>query len=232
MRKALIPMLASLALCGGATAALIATTARAQTSPRKPMMVALMSPGTMMAQNTPPAPGGRDMRDMHVPSPAEMAAHMKQMCDDHYAREVGRMAYLETRLNLTPSEQPLFARSWWIGFALMFFIPIITWFPLTLIGNVAAKASTIFPQQVGNCVLLHVMANALLSLILFSIWHFASNRKKGGQFDNILRSQNSGGMDWKKIGLSVWFAFLVIAIVDRWWSLHRTFSTLISGSGS
>ena len=32
MRKALIPMLASLALCGAATAALIATNARAQTS--------------------------------------------------------------------------------------------------------------------------------------------------------------------------------------------------------
>jgi hypothetical protein len=110
MRKALIPMLASLALCGGATAAMIATTARAQTSPRKPMMVALVGPGTMMAQNTPQAPGGRDMRDMHVPGPAEMAAHMKQMCEDHYAREVGRMAYLETRLNLTASEQPLFAR--------------------------------------------------------------------------------------------------------------------------
>jgi hypothetical protein len=106
MRKALIPMLASLALCGAATAALIAN-ARAQTNPpRKPMMAALVSPGTMLAQNTPP-PGGRDM---HMPGPVEMAAHMKQMCQDRYAREVGRMAYLEARLNLSQTEQPLFAR--------------------------------------------------------------------------------------------------------------------------
>ena len=111
MRKALIPMLASLALCGAATAALVATNARAQTNPRKPVMVALVGPGTMMAQNTPPPGGGRDMRGMHMPSPADMAARRKQMCEDRYAREVGRMAYLETRLDLSQTEQPLFA-SW------------------------------------------------------------------------------------------------------------------------
>jgi hypothetical protein len=113
MRKALIPMLASLALCGAATAALVATNARAQTSPRKPVMVALVAPGTMLAQNTPPGAPRGEMRDMRMPNPAEMAARMKQMCDDHYAREVGRMAYLETRLNLTQPEQPLFAH--WKG---------------------------------------------------------------------------------------------------------------------
>ena len=109
MRKALVPMLASLALCGAATAALIATNARAaQTNARKPVMVALVAPGTMLAQNS-PAPA-REMRDMRMPMPADLAAHMKRMCEDHYAREVGRMAYLETRLKLTSAEQPLFAR--------------------------------------------------------------------------------------------------------------------------
>ena len=54
MRKALIPMLASLALCGAATVALVATNARAQTNSRKPVMAALVAPGTMLAQNTPP----------------------------------------------------------------------------------------------------------------------------------------------------------------------------------
>ncbi len=111
MRKALIPMLASLALCGAATVGLVATNARAQTSPRKPVMAALVAPGTMLAQETPPGPPRDELRDMR--SPADMAAHIKQMCEDQYAREVGQMAYLETRLALTPAEQPLFAR--WKG---------------------------------------------------------------------------------------------------------------------
>jgi hypothetical protein len=110
MRKALLPMFASLALCGAATAALVATNARAQTSVRKPVMVSLVTPGTMLAQNSPASPDGREMHDMRMPSPADMAAHMKRMCEDHYARQVGEMAYLETRLKLTSAEQPLFAR--------------------------------------------------------------------------------------------------------------------------
>jgi hypothetical protein len=105
MRKTLIPMLASLALCGAATVVLVATNARAQTSPRKPVMAALVGPGAMMAQNMSPPPGAREMGAMHEPS----AADMKQMCEDRYAREVGNMAYLETRLDLTQAERPLFA---------------------------------------------------------------------------------------------------------------------------
>jgi len=106
MRKALIPMLASLALCGAATAALVATNARAApTNTRKPVMVALIAPGAQLAQNGPVAPGAREMR-----MPADLAAEMKRMCDDRFAREAGRMAYLEARLKLTPAQQPLFAR--------------------------------------------------------------------------------------------------------------------------
>jgi LTXXQ motif family protein len=104
MRKALIPMLASLALCGAAATALIASNARAQANPRKPAMVALVSPDKL-AQNM---PQGR--RAMRMPSATDMTQRMKQMCEDGYAREVGRMAYLETRLNLTQPQQPLFAR--------------------------------------------------------------------------------------------------------------------------
>jgi hypothetical protein len=111
MRKALIPALVSLALCGAATVTLVATNARAQTAPRKPVMVALVAPGTILAQNAPMQANDRDM-----PSPAEMTAQFKQMCQDQYARQAGRMAYLEARLNLTASEQPLFAR--WKGIKL------------------------------------------------------------------------------------------------------------------
>jgi hypothetical protein len=106
MRKALVPMLASLALCGAGTAALIVTNARAaQSNVRKPVMVALVAPGTVLAQNG-PAPA----REMHMPNAAALAAQGKRMCEDRYAREVGRLAYLEARLKLTSAQQPLFAR--------------------------------------------------------------------------------------------------------------------------
>ena len=98
MRKAFVPLLASLLLYGAATGALVATGAQAQTGTRNPVM---------LAQNTetPPANMGR----MHRFDPADMAARHKQRCEDGYARSVGRMAYLETRLNLTGSQQSLFS---------------------------------------------------------------------------------------------------------------------------
>ncbi|HEX4105758.1 MAG TPA: Spy/CpxP family protein refolding chaperone [Rhizomicrobium sp.] len=98
MRKAFVPLLASLLLCGAATGALVATGAQAQTETRNPVM---------LAQNTetPPANTGH----MHRFSPADMAAFHKQRCEDGYARSVGRMAYLETRLGLTGSQQSLFS---------------------------------------------------------------------------------------------------------------------------
>ncbi len=89
MRKALIPALVSLALCGAATVTLVATNARAQTAPRKPVMVALVAPGTILAQNAP-----MQANDREIPSSAEMTAQFKQMCEDQYARQAGRMAYL------------------------------------------------------------------------------------------------------------------------------------------
>ncbi|HEX4371051.1 MAG TPA: Spy/CpxP family protein refolding chaperone [Rhizomicrobium sp.] len=98
MRKAFVPLLASLLLCGAATGALVATGAQAQTGTRNPVM---------LAQNneTPPA----NMDRMHRFNPADMAARHKQRCEDGYAQSVGRMAYLETRLNLTGPQQSLFS---------------------------------------------------------------------------------------------------------------------------
>jgi hypothetical protein len=90
-------MFAALALCGAATTALVMSAAHAQPSPHKPMMVA--------QADTAPARRGLDR-----PAPGDIAERMKQMCQDQVARETGRLAYLETRLDLTASEQPLFQR--------------------------------------------------------------------------------------------------------------------------
>ena len=104
MRKALLPMIASLALCGAATAALIATNARADQSARKPVMLALLAPDGAPGGDTAAAPGPgvppQMMRDR--------AAHRAQFCKDMYARKVGELAFLEAKLSLTGSQQPLF----------------------------------------------------------------------------------------------------------------------------
>jgi LTXXQ motif family protein len=111
MRKALLPMIASLALCGAATAALVATNARAEQSGRKPVMIALMTPneradGSAAAR---PAEGGSPS-DMRARMMRDMGVRREQVCKDLYAHEVGKLAFLEAKLSLTANQAPLFAR--------------------------------------------------------------------------------------------------------------------------
>ncbi|MFO1249112.1 MAG: Spy/CpxP family protein refolding chaperone [Alphaproteobacteria bacterium] len=119
MRKALLPMVASLALCGAATATLIATNANAaQTA--KPLMLALIGADAgapkpvMIAQLAPGEGGGRAEGPPGPPPPDGMmmdrGARRGQMCQDMYARKVGELAFLETKLALTGAQAPLFAR--------------------------------------------------------------------------------------------------------------------------
>lgn len=105
MRKALLPMIASLALCGAATGALIATNARADQSVRKPMMLALVGQDSLSGTETaaPPQEDGQAsdiMKDDDV--------RRAQFCKDMYARKAGEMAFVEARLSLNASQQPLF----------------------------------------------------------------------------------------------------------------------------
>jgi hypothetical protein len=111
MRKTLLPMVASLGLCGAATIALIATNARAeQQNTRKPVMIALVTQNGLSGQATaaPPAEGGpsRDgaLRDNM------MGQRREQFCRDLYAGKVGELAFLEAKLSLDAKQAPLFAR--------------------------------------------------------------------------------------------------------------------------
>lgn len=111
MRKALFPMIASLALCGTATAALIVTKAHAdQATTHRPMMVAALTPALTdaAAASHAAAPPPDMMRD--GPPPEMRTERRAQLCKDMYAHKVGELAFLETKLSLTSAQTPLFAR--------------------------------------------------------------------------------------------------------------------------
>lgn len=101
MRKTLLPMVASLALCGAATGALVATTARAEQSGHRPTMIALMAPGDDAAA----AP----LRAEAPPPTRDVMMERAQICKDLYARKAGELAFLEAKLSLTAKQAPLFA---------------------------------------------------------------------------------------------------------------------------
>jgi hypothetical protein len=114
MKKAIVPLAVSLALCGAATMALVAGSARAQPV-HNPMMVAAVGNPFAMTKAAPPPdaggmPRGPGPQGKNMPSPAQLAALHKRMCQDAYAHQVGDLAYLEAKLSLTAAQQPLFDR--------------------------------------------------------------------------------------------------------------------------
>jgi hypothetical protein len=99
MRKALLPLIASLALCGTATAALIATNARAEQTGRRPVMIAQAGPSDTSRAEGGPQDGMR-----------EDGARRAEMCKEMYAHKVGELAFLEAKLSLSADQASLFAR--------------------------------------------------------------------------------------------------------------------------
>ena len=104
MRKALLPMIGVLVLCGAATIALVATNARAAQDGRKPMMIALMAPD--MARRTTAAPPP----ESGSPRGVMREGGREQICRDVYAGKAGELAFLEAKLSLNARQAPLFAR--------------------------------------------------------------------------------------------------------------------------
>ena len=103
MRKVLLPILASLLVSGTAAGALIATHAHAGQTAGKPLV--------MLAQNqTAPEAGPQagplpDMDEAMAREPRR-----GQFCRNISALKAGQLAFLETKLELTAGQQPLFAR--------------------------------------------------------------------------------------------------------------------------
>jgi hypothetical protein len=115
MRKALMPLVAALALAGGMTGLLIATNAHAQQAvagllaahpaAKAPVMLALADHPDLDDDTAAPPPDGGP-----PPGMMERGRHRGEFCQVMYARKVGELAFLETRLSLTPAQEPLFAR--------------------------------------------------------------------------------------------------------------------------
>jgi hypothetical protein len=100
MRKALLPTLASLLICGAAAGAAINAYA-GQTTGKPVLMLAQNQPAPQAAREAGPPP---DMDE------ATREPRRGQFCRNISALKAGELAFLETKLQLTGSQQPLFAR--------------------------------------------------------------------------------------------------------------------------
>ena len=70
--------------------------------------VAAFTTSGALAQSAPDA--GQQPHAWHKPDPEQMAAWHAQMCKGHYAREAGKLAYLQADLSITDAQRGAFDR--------------------------------------------------------------------------------------------------------------------------
>ncbi len=94
---------------------------------------------------------------------------------------------------------------WWIAVALTLAIPALTFFWLQNRAGEWLPASPLFPQTHTTGIMVWALGNALITLVLFLIWHFMSNRAAGVTAESYGVSTNL-----RIIGKSLLLAVVVI----------------------
>jgi len=117
-------------------------------------------------------------------------------------------------LSETPDKgKPITGRGWWVGAVITVLVPI----PVYLLAwsfhsRGIAVATYIWPQWITTTVIYWALGVAIVSLVLFLLWHFLSNKKKGADMSDYGLTWSNKGLLWKKIGKSFLLAFVVVFI--------------------
>ncbi len=155
-----------------------------------------------------------------------------------YWKEIGTfIAYIGMVLSLFPLgalllRMPFFASiadapaenkgvrgiGWWIAAALTVAIPILTFYWLQHVGNDWIKPSPFFAQNITTGIMAWAVGNGLISLALFLLWHFTSNRKSGATAAHYGLTWRERGVDWALIGKSALLAIALVAFA--YWLLE------------
>ncbi|MCC7210092.1 MAG: alpha/beta fold hydrolase [Anaerolineae bacterium] len=105
-----------------------------------------------------------------------------------------------------PDAKPATGVMWWIAAALTIFIPVLTYFWLQNRGAEWFPTGSFWPQQITTGIMTWAVGNGLITLILFLVWHFQTNRRAGATAENY-------GLTWDgRLRLGMILKSLLLAI--------------------
>ncbi len=102
---------------------------------------------------------------------------------------------------------------WWLGALLTVLIPIALF--MWAVGYSAPgklKATAFWPQNNTTIIVYWALAVAVVSLVLFLLWHLLLNHRRGATFVNYGLTWKDKGLSWMKIWKSLVLAVVVVAI--------------------
>lgn len=119
-------------------------------------------------------------------------------------------------LHPAPEAQPIQGAFRYIGYLLVMFIPILTyfWLQTTVATSIVPEATPLFPQNITTGIMVWAVGNGLITLILFLIWHFTSNSSATLETYGLSLNIN---VIWRSIVYAVaviGFGYLLLALSD------------------
>ena len=121
--------------------------------------------------------------------------------------------FFKTLNEVTPEPKTAKGFGWWVAAIITILLPIPAylwaWTANPYNSKGLPETSYLFPQHITTTIMFWALAVGVISLVLFLLWHFLSNRKKGASFVNYGLTWKDKGTDWGKIGKS----FLLAAII-------------------
>ena len=109
-----------------------------------------------------------------------------------------------------PEAKGASGRGWWVAALLTTLIPTLTYFYFQNLGVKLFPASALFPQELTTGIVFWALANSLISLVLFLVWHLTTARGHSANARTYgLRAQN--GRTFALFGKSLLFAVVVVA---------------------
>ncbi len=114
----------------------------------------------------------------------------------------------------TPQKHTTSGPGWWIGAILTVLIPLplLYWTVMTYVKPGALKPSALWSQNNTTIISYWALAVAAVSLVLFLLWHFLLNKKRGATFVSYGLTWKDKGLAWMKIWKSILLSILVIGI--------------------
>lgn len=122
-------------------------------------------------------------------------------------------AYFRPLAGNLPEPRPITGAGWWLAALLMTAIPALTFFPLNHLSDAAGPLSwqptTFWPQNLTTGIMFWALGNALITLVLFLLWHFLANRKAGATFANY--GVTASPVNWGLVGKAFLLALIIAA---------------------
>jgi pimeloyl-ACP methyl ester carboxylesterase len=115
---------------------------------------------------------------------------------------------------------------WVIGALIGTAIPALTFFKFQTWGSTWFPVGSFWPQSLTNGFVIWVVFNALISVILFALWHMFTNRGASMQDYGISHSKKGYGIDLSMLGKSALLAlysiggvYFLTVLIDAWFHL-------------